>query len=241
MAPTPVLPSSALAASPSHDPASEPHRRLGSRSRELLHERLVGRPAWVLLTELFIGLGWARAVTEKILDTDWWSGAPIRQFVAEHDGTTVGWYRPFCELIITPFADVIAVVVVMLQMIAASTLITGRRVGAGLLAGVFLNIHFLAAGAVNPSAFYLLAQGALALRAVEAARWDQQEPRRLRQLRLAAAVALGLGALSIPFVSTFEPALVIEDPAVMFLTAGAFTFGACDLIHRRRTRGQSLF
>lgn len=110
-----------------------------------------------------------------------------------------------------------------LQLVAAGGLITGRHVGIALATGIFLNLHFMAAGAVKPSALYLLAQGALVLWMAE------QSPTftAKRALGIAGLTAGLLAVVGLPFVSTVGRALVIEDPAVMFVTGGALTVLAC--------------
>ncbi len=101
---------------------------------------------------------------------------------------------------------------------------------------MFLNLHFMAAGAVTPSAFYLLGQGALALWACERA----MSRTRARALRLAAGVAAFAVGVNIPFISTLHPAHVIEDPAVMFTFGGALAALTCLLATGDNTAPASL-
>ncbi|NNE96621.1 MAG: hypothetical protein HKN24_11390 [Acidimicrobiales bacterium] len=186
-------------------------------------DRFDWQPAWVVLTELFIGLGWLRAVAEKLIDQRWWRGEVLEHFVEDHAGTTLGWYGPFLDIVVLPFAPVIAAVVVLGQLVAGVSLVTGRRLTVGLAVGMFLNLHFMAAGAVTPSAFYLLGQGALVL-------WLSEQTvsgARIQALRIAAAVGAFVVGLNIPFISTLHPAEVIEDPAVMFSFAGALAALTC--------------
>ena len=197
------------------------HRQ--SATRRLIRDRFDALPAWVVLTELFIGLGWLRAVAEKLIDPAWWRGETIERFVAEHANTTLDWYGPFLDRVVLPFTPLIAAVVVLGQLVAGLSLATGRRLGIGLAVGMFLNIHFLAAGAVTPSAFYLLGQGALALWLCE----QTASGARARALRISAAVGAFVAGLNTPFISTLHPAEVIEDPAIMLAFAGALTALTC--------------
>jgi thiosulfate dehydrogenase [quinone] large subunit len=192
-------------------------------ARQLLSERFAGLPAWVVVTQLFIGLGWLRAVTEKLMDPDWWTGDVLRDFVSSHADTTLGWYAPFVNSVALPLAAGVALVVVVGQLLAGISLVTGRRLNVGLAVGMFMNLHFMAAGAVTPSAFYLLAQGALVLWLCE------QKPNRFttKALSATAVVAMFVAGLNLAFVSTIHPADVIEDPAVMFSFGGALTALAC--------------
>ena len=204
---------------------SDPPPRFSPRefAGSLVSQRL-GVPAWVLVTQLFIGFGWLRAATEKVLDPDWWNGASLRGFLADHEEASLGWYTPFTENVVAPFTVAIAVVVFAFQLVAGASLVLGRRVGLGLAIGIFLNLHFVAAGAVNPSAFYLLAQGAIALWSAETSR---DQPRPAQVLWGVALAALLLGIASVPFISTLDPALVIDDPAVMYFMCAVLTILAC--------------
>lgn len=189
--------------------------RIGNRLRQLWAVRTIGLPPWVLLTQLFIGLGWLRAAAEKTIDPSWWFGWPVEAFIDEHGATTLGWYRPIIDRIVEPNAPLIAIVVVVLQFGAAFSLLSGRRVGCGLAAGIFLNLNFVAIGAVNPSAFYLVIQLALVLWLTERVRHRVAVRRCLGLTRLAVLI---LAVISLPFVSTMHPQEVIDDPAIMLIT-----------------------
>ncbi len=199
--------------------------------RALGDERVAGLPSWVVVTQLFIGFGWLRAVAEKTIDPGWWTGAVIKDFVITHQDATLGWYQPFIDAVVTPAAPMVALLVVAFQLAAGLSLATGRRIGLGLGVGMFLNMHFLAAGAVTPSAFYLLAQGAIALWIAEQAPTFTS----MKRLGLVAAGAMFLAGLSLPFISTVHPAHVIEDPAVMFAFGGTLATLACLLAGEPKT------
>lgn len=210
-------------------PTADPRRHAAKPRRDLAHahrllaQRVRGLPSWVLLVQLFIGFGWLRAATEKLIDVEWFTGDVLQRFITEHDTTVLGWYRPFIESVVAPYAPVMALTVLAGQLIAALSLLTGRRTGWGLGIGIFLNLHFLAAGAVTPSAFYLLAQGSVVLWMAE----NATTYRAVGYLRLAAMTAAFFAALSVPFISTLDPAHVIEDPGMMFAFGGALAAVAC--------------
>lgn len=188
------------------------------------------------MTQLFIGLGWLRAASEKIIEPLWWNGEVIVGFLADHDTRSLGWYEPFISHIVAPNVVLIAGVVVVAQLFASASLISGRFQTPGLAVGIFLNLNFLAAGAVNPSVFYLLSQGALAL-------WLAERGCARSLARILKGVAIGAAVLtfiSVPYVTTLEPARVIDDPAVMMATGGILTIIACDLAHRNLTGGTAL-
>lgn len=181
--------------------------------------RFGDQPAWAIVTEVFIGLGWLRAATTKIIDPTWWSGDYLGGFVAEHAGTTLDWYAPFLEAFVSPNLVAVSAAVLVLQLLVAASLLSGRARGFGLGFGMAMNLHFVAAGAVNPSAFYLLAQGALLLWMLE--RWRASERRAL--LPAVAAGGLAVAGFNLPFIGTIHPAEVIDDPAIMFMTLGSLT------------------
>ena len=206
--------------------------RTSPRIRALVADRTTGLPAWVFLTQLFIGLGWLRAATEKLIESSWWNGSGIATFLAEHDELTVGWYQPILDVVVTPRLGLAAIVVVIAQLFVGVSLVSGRFVRSALAVGIFLNLNFLAAGAVNPSAFYLLSQGAIALWLVEQGR---TAPRTPGLLRMTAIVAATLAVISLPFVTTLHPAEVIDDPAIMLAMGGILAMLGCDLAHRHLT------
>ena len=181
-------------------------------------KRLFDLPPWVLLVQLFIGMGWLRAVVEKVIDPSWWNGSVLRDFLDAHADLTLPWYQPFLEHVIEPYLSVIAVTVVLAQLFAAVALLLGWRLLAGLAVGAFLNLSFMAAGAVNPSIFYLICQTALLLWILH----SESEPKK-RPLRLLATASFVLVLLNLPFISTIDPAAVIEDPATVLVTLGLLT------------------
>ncbi|MDH3190438.1 MAG: hypothetical protein OEM39_07355 [Acidimicrobiia bacterium] len=220
----------------SPDMSSTPSWALG-KGQAFVARRTLGIPAWVLLTQIFIGLGWSRAAVEKIIDGSWWGGSGITTFLAEQSSLTLGWYQPVVDHIVRPNVAVFAIVVVCSQLLAAASLLSGRLVGYGLLLGMFMNVNFLAAGSVNPSAFYLLSQGALALWLAEQAEYGTLVP---RVLSVIAVLGYVIGVMSLPYIGTLHPAEVMKDPGIMVALAGALTVIGCDLAHRRVTDGDGL-
>ena len=191
-------------------------------------DRLAAIPTWVLLTQLFIGLGWTRAVVEKLIDPTWWTGAHLRAFLTEHESETIGWYQPMVANVIEPAAIAVAVTVIALQALTAASLLTGRRLTVGLALGMAMNVNFIAVGAVSPSVFYLLAQGAVLL-------WLLERRNSLpgRAIATATIIAVVLAVGSAPWIATLHPAEVIHDPALMMVTAGSLAALMCGLLHRR--------
>lgn len=196
-------------------------------------DRLLARatevPPWVAVTQLFFGLGWLRAVAAKVIDPAWWTGDVIRAFVADHAALTLPWLSPFLSSFVVPLAPLVAVLVVVAQAAVGTALVTNRAVTPALVVGSLLNLVFLAAGAVAPSAFYLVAQGAVMLW-----RLGRRPPSRSlsRGLQVATAAAAVLAVISVPFIGTLHPADVINDPAIMLATLGGLVAVATELTHR---------
>lgn len=193
-------------------------------------ERVRGHPAWVILIEAFIGLGWLRAAVEKIISSDWWSGDVIREFVHEHEALTLPWYAGFLDGAVLPSTDVLAVVIVLAQLLTAASLLSGIALPTGLFVGMTMNINFIMAGAVDPSIFYLILQASIALWLFEARR---STPGRVAYLRWILRLAVLLVLVSAPFVSTIDPSSVVEDPAMVLATYGA-SIGLASFVALRR-------
>lgn len=183
----------------------------------MLEARVRGHPSWVIFVELFLGFGWLRAAIAKIISSDWWSGDPIREFAALHADETLPYYEPVIEHIIAPAVVLVAIATVAIQLFIASTILSGWKIHWGLLVATALNINIIVAGGVDPSIFYLMLQGALALWLIET-KPDSERSESLSKmvLRVGAAIAI----LSAPFVRTLQPKHVIEDPAAVLTTYG---------------------
>ena len=201
-------------------------------SRARLATRIEGTPAWVVFIRLFIGLGWLRAVAEKLIEPAWRDGTDITAFVEGYSVWTLGWYRPIVDNLVVPNTQVILVILIAAQVFAGVSLLSGRLLAYGIGVGIFMNLNFLVAGSVDPNVFYLLSQGAIAFWLAEravASKW------RLRSLSIVAIAIYALAMMSIPSITTLHPARVIIDPAIMFVVLGLAAIVACDQAHRRMT------
>ena len=202
----------------------------------IIVSRLRGLPPWVVLTQLFIGLGWLRASAEKLINPQWWEGDTITQFLAGNVDSTLAWYEPFASSFVLSNLSLVGIVVVVGELIAGLSLVSGRFLGIGLLVGLFMNINFLAAGAVNPSAFYLVIQGALGLWLIEQ---RDQRASTFTYLRAVSIVLGGLGLGSLPYISTLHPAKVIDDPAIMLILTALLAFVAAATAHHQLSTRQA--
>lgn len=189
-------------------------------------------PGWVVLAQLFLGIGWLRAAVAKLIDPDWWTGQELTDFVSEHEQDTIGWYEPVLDVVVVDVATGWAVVVLLLEVLIAAALLTSFRSATGLAAAIFLNVNFLLVGAPNPSIFYLILQLALILWMLETAIEARTS---MRWLRLIVISGVILTVACLPFLRTVDPDAVIEDPAVVLATWSALgAVGAATA--RRRVR-----
>lgn len=206
----------------------------GRRLLDAATRRVDQSRTWVLIVELFLALGWARAFVEKLIDPAWWRGDALRHFVSDHEGMALDWFAPFLSSVVIPLAAPVSLVVLVLEAVAAVSFLTGRNRSVGLASAVVLNLTFLAAGAVNPSAFYLVLQGALAVALVERSGADLR-----RVLFGVEVVVLTAAVMSATSIRTLHPARVIEDAAIMVITLAALTVLAAELVLRQRRLDRS--
>ena len=181
------------------------------RSARHVYSYYAALPAWAALAVLFISSGWLRAAAEKVLDVAWWNGSTIHGFLTEHADATVPFYGLFADGIVRPMAGPVAWGVAAVQVAVGVALLIGWRPRAALVAGMSLNLHFVLAGAVSPSAFYLVIQGSLLLWFIDADRRAVRAHARTWLAVLGAVVFLAC----VPFIRTVHPAGAIDDPALM--------------------------
>ncbi len=189
----------------------------------------VSRPPWLVISQLFFAMGWLRAAAEKVISPAWWSGETIWAFLTAHDADTVAWFRPVVDMAVVDHVPLYVVGIVLTQLACGLLLLTDRHLPLALAVAMTMNIAFVAIGAVNPSAFYLVGQGAIALWLVGTRRPTATLSTALRWTTgFAAAVTL----ISLPLIRTVDPHGVIDDPAAMMATLGALTALGCELTHR---------
>lgn len=176
--------------------------------------RFGATPAWVLLPQLFLAGGWLRVGVANGITDGWWSGEALRRFLEVDTSQAVRIYEPFLSHVVEPFAVVVAAILRVAELAIATLLALNRRVLSALLVATFLNVHFMLAGAVNPSAFYLVIAMVIAVWWLDKGASAATRGAIARRAALVAAVAtLGLA----PFVTTVHPAQVIKDPAIVLI------------------------
>lgn len=220
------------------------------RIRSFLTGELSQDRAYLLPLRVFIGLGWLRAATEKIVDPGWYDGTELTAFLEQQ----LGWsqeafpfYGALMEGIFLPGATALGIVVILAQLFAGVSILAGYYTNAGLLVGLVMNVNFVLAGAVDPSTFYIVIQlvlffgGAGAVLSVDAARGAETHGPLLtapghdaggrgaqhqRVYGAIAAVCLLFAVAMAPYVSTLAPATVVEDPAMILVVLALFGAGA---------------
>lgn len=120
--------------------------------------------ALLLPLRLFIGLGWLRAGVEKIIDPLWRSGDKLTTFFQAQLGADAVYF-PFYETLVNqifaPNPLLLSWIVMLGELLAGIAILTGTLTTWALLGGLFMNLNFVLAGVVNPSAFYMVIQGTL--------------------------------------------------------------------------------
>ncbi|MEM9515576.1 MAG: hypothetical protein AAGA42_12035 [Actinomycetota bacterium] len=163
--------------------------------------------AVILPLQLFLAAGWFRAGVEKVIDPAWWRGDTLLGFLDEQGADMVPFFVWFTDNAVAPIPAVVAFVVAEIQLAIAICLLSNRLVRPALWAAIVLNVTFTLAGAVNPSAFYLVMQVTILL--------ALSRPVGLTIALRRAALWCIVGATMLPFVRTVHPADVIDDPASM--------------------------
>lgn len=120
--------------------------------------------AFLLPLRLFIGLGWLRAGVEKMIDPAWRAGDAVSVFFQVQMAVGAVHF-PFYETLMTQFFEpnalVLSWIILIGELLAGIAILTGTLTNLALLGGLFMNLNFVLAGVVNPSAFYIVIQGAL--------------------------------------------------------------------------------
>ncbi len=120
--------------------------------------------AYLLPLRFFIGLGWMRAAAEKLLDPGWRDGSALVDFLhlqIARERVVFPFYRELIADVFLPGAQALAWIVTAGQLLAGVAIFTGTFANLALLGGLFMNFNFILAGAVNPSAFYVVIQTVL--------------------------------------------------------------------------------
>lgn len=210
--------------------AEQPQRQpKGRRQTGSFLDRYQGLPTWALLIQIFLAVGWGRAALAHGLSSRWWSGAEVLEFVELETDLAIGFYRRFLDGPVTSFPVATAVIVVATQLLVAIMLGLNTRAEWFLGVAALLNVQFIAAGAVNPSIFYLVATLAITFGRIEA---NGGLFSLRRQTRIAVCVGSVAVLLLIPWVKTVRPDGAIEDPALVLIFLTLLAVGGQLWVHR---------
>ena len=135
-----------------------------SQMLDSARRELVKPNAYLLPLRVFIGIGWIRAGLEKVIDPGWTDGAALSEFLDEQiaNGDIVfPLYRSFIDSAIMPNAAAVGWLVMIGQLLVGVAILTGTFTNRALLLGLVMNVNFLLAGRVNPSAFYIVIETVL--------------------------------------------------------------------------------
>ena len=163
---------------------------------------------------LFLAVGWMRAAVEKVIDARWWNGLILDNFLRAQRPDALPFFRPIMDHLISPRLIVVSAVVVVAQIVCSLLILTGRWLRPALIVAVVMNLTFMLAGRVNPSAFYLVMEFTLLIAVADGV--IGPTGRRSTRWLAARSVALIVAAVALtPFVETVDPSEVIVDPAIV--------------------------
>jgi hypothetical protein len=182
----------------------------------------------VLYPQLFLGFGWIRAAVAKVFDGDWWTGEYLIDFLDRSEALRLPPYELFVDGVVRPMPAVIAVVVFTLQLVTGLALLANIRPITWTLVGMFMNVHFILAGSVNPSVFYVV----LALVVVLATMRERLTASAAHKIAVRSSIMAVLVAFVCgPFITTVDPARVIEDPSLILILLSSLFALSCWILY----------
>lgn len=188
----------------------------------LLDRHYGNLPAFIIPLQLFLGAGWIRAAISNGSQSNWWSGGYLQNFLVDQT-STIPWYGAFLDFVVEPLAPGVSILVVATEAIVGLALLLNYRPLVALSVGSVLNLSFMLAGAVNPSAFYMVIAGAMLLWHIDS---GVPMPRKRIIFRWSAVAAVASLALLGPFVREIAPMHVIEDTAMVLIFVAVLFAGS---------------
>ena len=173
----------------------------------------------LLPLRLFLAAGWLRAGAEKLIDPQWWNGNDLRTFLTTQHNEALPFFRPIMDRLIAPGAQTVAIVVVITQLACGLAIAIGKPLRLALRWVFLLNVVFIMAGRVNPSAFYLVMEIVLLFAIADGTIGVRPTTPSWRTMAAAGTSAV-LAIAVAPYIRTIEPSKVIEDPAMMLVFLG---------------------
>ncbi|MEP7202212.1 MAG: hypothetical protein ABI894_06355 [Ilumatobacteraceae bacterium] len=190
----------------------------------------------LLPLRIFLAAGWLRAGAEKLIDPHWWSGHKLAIFVNQQHNEALPFFRPVMTNVITPAAQTVAIIVVLTQLACGVAIAIGKPLRLALRWGFLMNVVFIMAGRVNPSAFYLIMEIVLLLAIADGTIGVRPTLPSWRTI-VTAGMFAGLALAVTPYIRTIEPSKVIDDPAMMLAFLG-FVVTVTLLVRRAAYRPQ---
>jgi len=166
----------------------------------------------------FLGLGWLRAGTEKLINPDWWTADSLNAFLVQQRGLALPFMPWLIDHQFAPLATPIALAVMISQFAIAAAFLTTRMLRPALWVAVTLNCVFVAMGAVSPSVFYLAIELTL-LAALANGVFGEQHRTFPKPWSIGAKIGAAIACL--PYIETLQPDEVIDDPAIILATVAA--------------------
>jgi len=127
--------------------------------------REIHQPAAFLFPlRIFIGVGWMRSFAEKFTDPAWLGGRAVGNFLGDqtvNGAVPIPQYDWLIDAVLSPAGPVIGWLVMLLQLVIGLAIISGTDTNLAFLIGIVMNVNFMLAGEINPSAFYIVIQTVL--------------------------------------------------------------------------------
>lgn len=209
-----------------------------------IQKQLQRKNAYLLPLRLFLGLGWLRAGVEKIGEPAWHNGEALTVFLQQQlaaDAVYFPFYQTLINELFLPNAVILSWLITLGELLVGVAIITGVFTNLALLCGFFMNVNFVLAGVVNPSAFYIVIQSVLLCSNVGATLGaDAYLSKHIRSVFLVAqpkfrpeersfekwcflllAVLFGGAAVGvIPFIRDYSPHSVDDPAMLLFILSG---------------------
>jgi hypothetical protein len=186
----------------------------------------------LMLLRGFVAFGWLRAAADKIGDEQWWDGSAVTAFLtggAAHE--PIAGFAGFADSVLLAAPAIVALLVLVAEITIGVGVLTGIRFDAALGMGIVLSAAFLAAGQINPAAFYLIIQ--LALLGSPAGRTWAIEPWAPPTFMRWAPWALGAAVLAVAWSIFSADGLSpdsVADPAAVLGFVGLFAMAAITVL-----------
>ena len=139
-------------------------RGILSHTLRFAYHELLREHAYLLVLRIFLGVGWIRTCLEKLPKAGWWDGTAISTFLGQQlaGGHVVfPFYQDLIANVFVPNALILGLIIMFGEGLIGLSVLTGTFTNFGLLNGILLNLNLIMAGAIDPSAFYLIIQTVL--------------------------------------------------------------------------------